>query len=44
MCQPSARWLGSQSLVPQIRESGMWQKQHLYLTPLTSTEIEALGT
>lgn len=33
-CQPSANWLGRQSPERKIRESGLWQKEHLGADPL----------
>lgn len=45
-CQPSLAWLGSHSPVAAIRESGLWQVQHLRAGPLKAesmAELEALA-
>ena len=42
-CEPSADWLGMRSPKTRIRESGLWQIQKLYKTPLTPRDIDYLG-
>ncbi len=42
-CRPSSGWLGLQSPVAKIRESGLWLVNELYRTPLTEAETERLG-
>lgn len=42
ICEPSHAWLGLSSPVQKIRESGLWNVQHLYKEPLTEIDIERL--
>lgn len=37
-CKASAKWLGQHSPLAKIRQSGLWQVQRLYQTPLTDKE------
>ena len=39
-CQASREWLGRFSPKPKIRDSGLWQEQHLGSTPLRARELE----
>ena len=41
-CHPSNTWLGQHSPVAPIRESGLWQVQHLYKNLLGPDELDAL--
>jgi len=41
-CEPSRNWLGNESPVDAIRDSGLWQTQHLAASPLSATEITCL--
>ena len=41
-CGPSREWLGLCSPKPKIRESGLWQEQHLYKSPLSTWDMEVL--
>ena len=41
-CGPSREWLGLHSPKPKIRESGLWQEQHLYKTLLSMWDMEVL--
>jgi hypothetical protein len=41
-CRPSPNWFGKQSPKPKIRESGLWQEQHLYKEPLTAYDLAQL--
>ena len=43
-CQPSANWLGLNSPIIKIRESGLWQVQHLYSKSLDINEVKLLAT
>lgn len=38
-CSASTRWLGNHSPVPRIRESGMWNYQGLWKTPIAATNL-----
>lgn len=38
-CHQSQNWLGLDSPIEQIRECGLWQKQHLYAAPLSEEEL-----
>jgi hypothetical protein len=40
--EPSQGWLGNFSPDPKVRESGLWQSQHLDGEPLTSEEFDKL--
>lgn len=42
-CGPSRGWFGHASPKPKIRESGLWQEQHLDHEPLTLEELQDLG-
>lgn len=42
MCRPSADWLGRYSPLVRVRESGLWQVQHLDDSPLIAAEYEKL--
>lgn len=42
-CRPTRRWLGRFSPKSKIRESGLWQVQHLYKEPLSTRELEMLA-
>lgn len=41
-CQPSPAWLGSFSPEARIRESGLWQVQHLHEPGLSPEDLAAL--
>ncbi|MCL4417807.1 MAG: hypothetical protein M1371_10250 [Actinobacteria bacterium] len=41
-CKPSENWLGKYSPVDKIRESGLWQVQHLRASNITDEEMEFL--
>lgn len=43
-CQPSVNWLGLNSPITKIRESGLWQVQHLYSKSLDLSELKLLET
>lgn len=38
LCEPSTTWLGNNSPIKEIRESGLWQFQHLKAKPITDTD------
>jgi len=38
-CKPSAKWLGLYSPNKKIRESGLWQVNNLYKSPLTEQDF-----
>jgi hypothetical protein len=38
-CKPSNSWLGNFSPIKKIKESGLWQVQSLYKTPLDENEL-----
>ena len=42
LCRPSPRWLGNYSPVDKIRDSGLWQVQHVKHPPLTASQKEAV--
>lgn len=42
LCHPSAAWLGNFSPEARIRESGLWQVQHLHEPGLASDDLAAL--
>jgi len=42
-CHPSPHWLGLDSPEAKIRESGLWQVNHLYKQPLTEFEFKKLA-
>jgi hypothetical protein len=42
LCKPSPAWLGSFSPDARIRESGLWQVQHLHEAGLDSEDLAAL--
>lgn len=42
LCQPSPAWLGSLSTETRIRESGLWQVQHLHEAGLAPEDVDAL--
>ena len=37
-CKPSERWLGRSSPIKKIRNSGLWQVQHLRSSPITDID------
>lgn len=41
-CRPSSNWLGLHSPVEKIRQSGMWNVNHLWTDPLTIMELALL--
>lgn len=41
-CKPSKGWLGSHSPVDEICESGMWNVQGLWKTPIDSSDLRAI--
>lgn len=41
-CLPSNQWLGLSSPVKKIRDSGLWNVQHLYKEPLSEEDIERM--
>jgi hypothetical protein len=41
-CCQSQNWLGNDSPKPEIRESGLWQIQHLKAFPLSAAEMDFL--
>lgn len=41
-CRASESWLGHHAPHPKIRASGLWLVNHLYKTPATAQDIEAL--
>lgn len=41
-CGPSADWLGRHSPKAKIRQSGLWQVNELYKTPLDEAGLEML--
>jgi hypothetical protein len=41
-CEPSKGWLGSHSPVDKICESGMWNVQSLWKTPIDSADLRAI--
>lgn len=41
-CKPSKNWLGLSSPETEIVKSGLWQKQHLYKTPLNDSDFNKL--
>lgn len=41
-CRPSANWLGRASPKTKIRDSGLWQVQHLYKKPLLLDDLRLL--
>jgi len=43
-CRPSKSWMGNHSTKERIRESGLWQIQGLYKTPLSRQDIDRLRT
>ena len=43
MCQSSDRWLGQHSPVEKIKQSGLWQYQHLYSSGLTDKDMTVLS-
>lgn len=38
-CGPSLSWIGNESPVEKIRESGLWQVNELYKTPVTKDDL-----
>ena len=42
-CGPSPEWFGLASPKTKIRDSGLWQEQHLDHEPLTIEELEDMG-
>jgi hypothetical protein len=42
ICRPSSAWLGLNSPIERIRESGLWQVLELYKTPLDEKELREL--
>ena len=38
-CKPSANWLGHHSPMAKIRQSGMWNVNELYKTPLSENDL-----
>lgn len=42
-CQPSRRWIGKSSPKPKIVQSGLWQEQKLWNTPLNADDIVRLS-
>ncbi len=42
ICAPSDTWLGRQSPLEKIKQSGLWQVNELYKTPLSNKEFEEL--
>lgn len=43
ICKPSKDWLGNRSPIDKIRKSGLWQKQGLYKTPLSSEDLDYIA-
>lgn len=41
-CRASPNWLGRSSPNRKIRDSGLWQVQHLYVEPLSTEDLEIL--
>ena len=41
-CKPSSTWLGLSSPIPKIRQSGLWQVNELYKTPLNEADLDAI--
>ncbi len=41
-CKPSANWLGLHSPKARIKESGLWQVNELYKTPLNASDMKRL--
>ncbi len=41
-CSPSPGWFGNSSPKPKIRESGLWQEQHLCGQPLTVEDLRMI--
>ncbi len=44
VCGPSKEWLGSHSTNSKIRESGLWQVQHLRGKGLSASDLRQLGS
>ena len=42
LCKPSPRWLGNYSPVDKIRDSGLWQVQHVTHPSLTASQRESV--
>jgi hypothetical protein len=42
-CGPSTSWLGKHSPKQRIRESGLWNVNELFKTPLLSAELQAIA-
>ncbi len=42
LCKPSDRWLGNHSPVEKIRDSGLWQVQHLNQRSVSSIELDEI--
>jgi len=41
-CRPSKSWMGLNSPKKKIRESGLWQEQELYKTPISNQEWDSI--
>ena len=41
-CKPSSNWLGLSSPNPKIRQSGLWQVNELYKTPLNEADLDTV--
>lgn len=42
-CEPSREWLGNDSPVDAIKNSGLWQTQHLSAEPMSAAEVVHLA-
>jgi hypothetical protein len=43
VCKPTPHWFGKYSTKEKIRNSGLWQEQHLWKEPLSEREIKELS-
>jgi hypothetical protein len=41
-CGPSSAWLGKQSPVVKVRESGLWQSHYVKASPITETDKQTI--
>ena len=43
LCKPSIDWFGNQSPVQKIKESGLWQVQHLSDKGIDDNDMDAIS-
>ena len=41
-CKASSNWLGLSSPILKVRQSGLWQVNELYKTPLNEADLDAI--